>query len=204
MTFSTIVALFGTMFVLAIIPGPSVFAVVARSMASGFAHGLVTTIGIVVGDFIFIFLAIFGLWTIAETMGSVFFLIKYIGSAYLIYLGIGIWMSKSKNKEIEGVKELSWVSNFLCGLFITLSDAKAIIFYVSFFPLYLDLSNISIIEIGVILLIVTVAVGGAKIAYAYLADKTRFLFKSSKIQKVMRILAASTMIGTGILLIVKN
>ena len=60
MTFSSIAALFGSMIVLAIIPSPSVFAVVARSIASGFTHGFVTVIGIVVGDFIFITLAITG------------------------------------------------------------------------------------------------------------------------------------------------
>jgi threonine/homoserine/homoserine lactone efflux protein len=50
MTFSSIVALFGAMFILAIIPSVSVLAVSARSAASGLIHGVFTTIGIVVGD----------------------------------------------------------------------------------------------------------------------------------------------------------
>lgn len=48
MTIGNMASLFGTMFVLSVVPGPSVFAVAARSIASGFAHGLITILGIVV------------------------------------------------------------------------------------------------------------------------------------------------------------
>ncbi|MEM9265832.1 MAG: LysE family translocator [Cyanobacteria bacterium P01_F01_bin.13] len=203
MALNSILALFGTMFVLAIIPGPSVFAVVARSAASGFMHGAVTTVGIVVGDFIFILLAILGLWTIAETMGSVFLGVKYLGSVYLIYLGIMTWRSKPRKAEVEAIKELSWVSNFTCGLLITLSDPKAVLFYAGFLPAYLDLSHISVIQTGLIMLIATVAVGGAKLVYTYLANKARFLFRNTRVQLVINGLAGLTMVSTGIFLAVK-
>ncbi|HBE31773.1 MAG TPA: hypothetical protein DD990_10680, partial [Cyanobacteria bacterium UBA11368] len=51
---------------------------------SGFIHGVFATIGIVLGDIIFIIIAIWGLSFLAETMGNLFVLIKYIGGAYLI------------------------------------------------------------------------------------------------------------------------
>ncbi|MEM9979749.1 MAG: LysE family translocator [Cyanobacteria bacterium P01_D01_bin.2] len=201
MSFSSILTLFGTMFVLAIIPSPSVFAVVARSVASGFIHGAITSVGIVVGDFIFILLAIVGLWTIAETAGSVFFLVKYAGAAYLIYLGITPWLSKPRHtQEIEDLKEVSWLSNFMCGLLITLSDPKAVLFYAGFLPAYLDLSSISGAETGIVLLSATVAVGSAKLMYAYLADRARLLFRHGWVQTAINILASSVMIGTGIFL----
>lgn len=201
MSLSSILPLFGTMFVLAMIPSPSVFAVVARSIASGFIHGAITTVGIVAGDFMFILLAILGLWTLADT--SAFFLVKYLGSAYLIYLGIATMRSLPRHQTIEGVEELSWLSNFMCGLLITLSDPKAILFYAGFLPAYLDMSSISFPDTVVILLSATVAVGGAKIAYAYLADKTRFLFRNDRVQTVINGLAGFVLIGTGILLAVK-
>ena len=201
MSFSSILTLFGTMFVLAIIPSPSVFAVVARAVASGFIHGAITSIGIVVGDFIFILLAIVGLWTIAETAGGVFFVVKYAGAAYLIYLGISTWLSKpSHTQDIGDLKEVSWLSNFMCGLLITLSDPKAVLFYAGFLPAYLDLSSISGPETGIVLLSAAVAVGSAKLIYAYLADKARLLFSRGWVQTAMNILAGSVMIGTGIFL----
>lgn len=204
MTLNSIAALFGTMIVLAMLPSPSVFAVVARSMASGFTHGLVTAIGIVVGDFIFITLAICGLSAIAETMDSLFVIVKYFGSVYLIWLGINLWRSQSKFVEVQAIRELSWLSNFLTGLFITLSDPKAILFYVSFFPAFLDLSQVSVSDIGIILMITAIAVGGSKLGYAYLADRARVLFKSSRAKRGINIIAGTVMIATGIFLVSKT
>lgn len=203
MTVSNIIALSGSMFVLAIIPGPSVFAVVARSIASGFSHGFITTIGIVAGDFIFILLAIYGLWAIAETLEGLFFLVKYLGGAYLIWLGTGLLRSKPTAVEVEGVNEISWWSNFLCGLFITLGDPKAILFYMSFLPAFVDLSSIDSLDTGFIMLSAMFAVGGAKLGYAYMAHKARVLFKKGRSKRVINFSAASVMMGTGIFLIVK-
>ncbi len=204
MTLSSTAALFGAMFVLAILPGPSVFAVVARSIASGFTHGLVTVLGIVAGDRIFIIFVVCGLWSIAETMSSLFILVKYLGCAYLIWLGMGLLKSQSKSVEVQGIKELSLVSNFLCGLFITLGDQKAIIFYISFLPAFLEMSSVSVFDAGIIMIVATIAVGGAKLVYAYMADKSRLFFEKFWAKKGMNITAGSVMIGTAIFLVVKT
>ncbi|MFC1665800.1 LysE family translocator [Pseudomonadota bacterium] len=204
MTFSSIAALLGAMIVLAIVPGPGVFAVVARSIASGFAHGFVTTMGIVVGDFVFILIAIFGLSTIAEMMSSLFVFVKYLGGAYLIWLGIELFRSKTNSIEIEGIEESSWLSNFLSGLLITLGNPKAILFYLSFFPAFLDLARLSIVDTGIIMLVATFAIGGVMLVYAYLADKARTLFAGSSAKSKINKTAGSIMIGTGTLLIAKT
>lgn len=204
MTFSSTATLTGALFFLAIVPGPSVFAVVGRSIESGFIHGFVTVLGIVAGDLIFILSAVYGLWSIAETASSLFALIKYLGSAYLIGLGIALWRSNSKTAEVSDVKKLSWLSEFLCGLFITLGDPKAILFYMSFLPAFLDLSNISIIDTGIIMVVATVSVGGAKLIYAYTADKSRLLLRSPRAKKGINIMAGSVMISTAIFLVAKT
>ena len=204
MTLSSIAALFAAMITLAMIPSPSVFAVVARAIASGFTHGAISTMGILVGDFIFIVLAICGLATIAEKMESLFILVKYLGGAYLIWLGISLSRSKSEAVELTGIKETSWLSSFLSGLFITLSDPKAILFYMGFFPAFIELSQISLVDVTLILAIATIAVGGSKLGYAYMADKSRLLFKSSQAKKAMNIIAGSVTMGTGIFLIGKT
>ncbi len=198
MTLSSTVALFGAMFVLAIIPSPSVFVVVARTIESGFIHGLVTVLGIIAGDLIFIILALYGLGFIAETMSSLFI---YLGSAYLIWLGIGLWRTKSV--EIQEIKALSWSSHFLCGLFMTLGDPKAILFYISFLPAFLDLSNVSVFDTGIVIVVATLAVGGTKLGYAYMANKSRLLFESSRAKKGINMTAGAVMIGTGLFLIAK-
>jgi threonine/homoserine/homoserine lactone efflux protein len=191
------------MIVLAAIPSTSVFAVVSRTVASGFFHGFIIVIGIVIGDITFIIIAVYGLSVIAESMGSMFVLVKYLGAAYLIWFGIELWRTKSEPVQVDGIEEPSWLSNFMCGLFITLGDQKAILFYMGFFPAFVDLSNVSISDISIIMVVAAVAVGGVKLGYAYLADKTKLLFKSSRAKKGMNIMAGSAMIGTGIILVAK-
>ena len=185
MTFGSSVTLFGAMVVLALVPSISVLAVTTRSAASGFIHGVSTTAGIVVGDVFFIILAIFGLSVLADTLGSLFVLVKYLGGTYLIWLGITLWRSRPKAVEEDGVTESSLLSSFLAGLFITLGDQKAILFYLVFFPAFVDLSTLSYLDAGIIILIAIIAVGGVKLAYAFMADRARLLFKRSDAIKRM-------------------
>jgi threonine/homoserine/homoserine lactone efflux protein len=203
MTFSSMVALFGAMLVLACIPSVSVLAVSTKSATSGFIHGVFTTVGIVVGDIVFIIIAIWGLSLLAETMGSLFVLIKYLGGVYLILLGIGLWRSKSKNLEGQEVVKSSLMSSFLTGLLITLGDQKATLFYLGFFPAFLDLSQVSYFDTSIIIGITIVAVGGVKLGYAFMADRARLLI-SSKIRKVINIAASCVMTAVGVFLIIKT
>lgn len=202
MTFSSIVALFGAMVVLASIPSVSVLAVSTRSATFGFIHGVLTTIGIVIGDIIFIIMAIWGLSFLAETMGNLFVLIKYLGGAYLIWLGIGLYRAKSQDLGPEAVVESSLLSSFLTGLSITLADQKATLFYLGFFPAFLDLSQVSYVDTLIIMAITVVAVGGVKLGYAFMADRARVLV-SPKIRKGINTVAGCVMIAVGVFLLVK-
>lgn len=204
LTLSNMAALFGVLVVGALIPGVSVLTVSARSAASGFIHGVFTTIGIVIGDIVFILLAIFGLSVLADTMGNLFILIKYLGGAYLIWLGISLWRSKSKTIEAEESIKSSLLSSFLIGLFITLGDLKAILFYLGFFPAIVDLSTISIFDTSIIVIIAIFAVGGVKLFYAYMADRASMLLKNSDAIRIINMIAGTIMIGIGIFIMMKE
>ena len=203
MTITSMVSLFVALVILAVIPGPGVFTVVARSMASGFFHGLVTVFGIVFGDYIFIILSVYGLSALASTMGGIFTLIKYAGAAYLVWLGIKLLLTKYSSVEVKPIIELSFFSNFIAGLATTLSNPKAILFYVSFFPAFINVQSVTVIEIGQLLLVATMAVGSVMAAYAYAASKASLLFKSSRAAKTLNVTAGSIMVGSGVLLATK-
>ena len=204
LTLSNMAALFGVLVVGALIPGVSVLTVSARSAASGFIHGVFTTIGIVIGDIVFILLAIFGLSVLADTMGNLFILIKYLGGAYLIWLGISLWRSKSRTIEAEESIKSSLLSSFLIGLFITLGDLKAILFYLGFFPAIVDLSTISIFDTSIIVIIAIFAVGGVKLFYAYMADRASMLLKNSDAIRIINMIAGTIMIGVGVFVMMKG
>ncbi len=192
------------MIVLAIIPSVSVLAVSARAAAFGFSHGLFTAFGIVAGDAIFILIAVYGLSFVAEAMGEQFKLIQYIGGAYLIWLGISLWRADARTRNSDTVAQSSWGSSFMTGLLITLGDQKAILFYLGFLPAFVDLRLITAIDTLLIILIATIAVGGAKLVYAYLADRASLVFKNTRAIQVLNTFAAGVMVVVGIALLLKT
>ena len=191
------------MFLLAITPGPGVFATISRALSSGFLNASFVVIGIVIGDIIFLLLAIFGLSAIASILGDFFILVKYLGGIYLLFLGYKILTSKEQETNLKGIYELSWKKNFLTGLIITLSNPKVILFYLGFLPTFINLQTLTAIDIFIISTVVTIVLGGVMLAYAYSASSAKNLFKSKSSKRKMNIAAGSVMISAGAVLIIK-
>jgi threonine/homoserine/homoserine lactone efflux protein len=199
------ITLFVIMAVLAALPSASVALVIARSATLGVANGIAVSAGIVLGDLIFILLAIFGLSVVAEAMGGMFMLIKYLGAAYLLWLGFSLLTSKSSititvDKKI-GKRNLA--TSFLAGLFLTLGDIKAIIFYVSLFPVFINLSMLHLADILIIISVMVASVGGVKALYAFSATKLASMARNHKLDNAARKTAGSFMVGAGSWLIIK-
>jgi threonine/homoserine/homoserine lactone efflux protein len=136
------------MLFLAASPGPGVFATTARAMASGFKPSLAVIWGIVLGDIIFLLFAAFGLSVVARALGNLFFIVKICGGAYLVWLGIKIWLQKPEtiqNHQNSNTRS-NW-GHFASGLIITLSNPKVILFYCGFLPTFLDLSALTIVDL---------------------------------------------------------
>jgi threonine/homoserine/homoserine lactone efflux protein len=200
-TLTNMVLLFGAMAVLAAVPSISVLAVSARSASFGFVDGAFTAMGVVVGDILFILLAMFGLALLVEALGSMFFIVKYLGGVYLIWLGIALWRSEARATEIGSATGSSLQSSFMTGLLITLGDQKAVLFYLGFLPVFIDVSAVTYLDAGVVLGITILAVGGVKLVYAYAADRTSALFRG-KAGEAMTVIVACLMIAAGTFIMV--
>jgi threonine/homoserine/homoserine lactone efflux protein len=204
MSIDSLFALFGAMIILAIVPGPAGFAIIARSFSSGKLQAFYMTVGIVLGDYIFIVLALFGLSALAEVMGTAFFIIKYLSAAYLIWLGVQLLRTKAKSIDIETSKDSSLISNLLTGLFITLGNPKAIIFYVGFFPAFINVNEVTFYDTSLIMLAATLAFGSVNMCYSLLAVKAKNTFKSPNATTVINKTAGTIMVSTGALVAIKT
>lgn len=204
LTFHSLAALFAAMTVLAAVPSVSVLAVTARSAASGFLHGLYTTLGIVVGDIVFIFIAIFGLSFLAESWSGLFILLKYLGATYLIGLGILLWRANGQAITVSGVGATAspW-SSFLAGLLITLGDQKAIFFYLGFLPAFVDLSTLTRLDTVLLVATATVTLLGVKLVYAGLAARAGLHFAPG-IGQWMNRAAGGVLVAVGLYLLAKG
>jgi len=200
MTALSITAFAGAMFLLAITPGPGVFATVARALASGFAHASVVVLGIVVGDLVFLLLAIYGLAAVAALLGGLFTLVKLCGAAYLIWLGVRLWRGKAAATTTTAIAETSWFANLTSGLLITLGNPKVILFYLGFLPAFVDLATLSTMDVLIIAGVVSLVLGATMLGYAYAASRTRQLFASPKAKSLLNRTSGSVMIATGAVL----
>ncbi len=204
MTIPTLLAFGAAMFLLAASPGPGVFATVARALASGFSHAAVLVLGIVVGDLIFLLLAIYGLASMAEILGSFFTFVKYAGGLYLIWLGSKIWGSLSETPSVQGVQELSWKKNFTNGLLITLANPKVIFFYLGFLPTFVDLRSLTQLDVLAISIVVTTVLASVLLSYAWAASRAGQIFKSKKTLKAINRCAGGVMMTAGCTILLQD
>lgn len=189
---------------LAAMPSASVALVVARSASAGRASGAAAAFGIVAGDLLFIAMALLGMSLLAGWIGTLFSLVKYVGGAYLIYLGISLLRSKPLLRMQRSAPATpSLLTDFLAGLALTLGDIKAILFYASLFPMLVDMRNIGITDIVLIALITTITVGGVKIVYVVLATHIVDRLRGTLSSEIPRKFGGVLMIGCGSALIAK-
>lgn len=193
------------MLVLAASPGPGVFATTARAMASGFRPALAVIWGIVLGDIIFLLFAAFGLSMVARVLGNLFFIVKICGGAYLVWLGIKIWLQKPElvQSHQNSATRSNW-GNFVSGLIITLSNPKVILFYCGFLPTFLDLSVLTIIDLAFVVVIITAVLSGVLITYAYLASRARRLFTNKRAVTRLNRAAGGVMVAAGVAIAVRS
>ncbi len=198
------ITLFGIMAALAAIPSASVALVVTHSVILGIANGLAVSVGIVAGDLVFIILVILGLTFIAETLGGLFIVVKILTALYLLYLGFSLLKTNNSPKiTVDNRDKNSLAASFLAGFLLTLGDIKAIIFYASLLPVFIDLSAVKTPEILSVILITIFSVGSIKIIYAVFAIKVAAYAQNMKIENTIRKIAGALMLVTGSYLIIK-
>lgn len=169
------------LFFAGLLPSISSLTVLSRAATSGFSYGALTALGIVLGDIIFILIAIYGLSILAGNVTSLLSLLKFLGAVYLIWLGTMQWQSKVNSINRKKLDKSTLWSSLLTGLFITLADQKAILFYLGFFPALLDLSTITHLDTIIIISIAVTALGCAKLCYAYMGKKSVVFINNEKI-----------------------
>jgi len=141
---------------------------------------------------------------IAQTLGSFFVVVKIIGGAYLIFLGLKIWRSKPPSARQTNQKNGLKYGNYLTGIVITLSNPKVILFYCGFLPTFMDLPSLGLFDICIAAVTVSVVLSSVLIFYAYIANRARQFFASPRSVKRLNRTAGGVMIATGVAIAVKS
>jgi len=201
MTLETIIAYALAITLFASIPGPGVFAVVAQAIARGPWPALVLLTGIIVGDIAYLVAAAAGLGLLAAQMGSLFVVVKYIGAAYLIWLGWKNWHARPLSAE---AKRPSSKLSLAGGFAISLSNPKVMIFYLAFLPTFLDITTITGTDIALLASITTAVSYAVLGAYIFGASKLRTAVTRPGPQKWFGRFSGAVMAGAGVLVATRN
>ena len=193
----SLAGLAAAMTVLALTPGPGVFATVASAISSGVPKTLGLICGLVTGDICYLLFAIFGLSMIAQSVGEFFIVIKIGAGIYLVYLGFRLIFQPSSQRGAPH-QTPSAGKTYISGLFITLSNPKVILFYCGFLPNFMDLPALTPMEIALTVLTVATVVTSVLCGYAILAAKASKALGEKNKGRALQNTAGGLMIATGI------
>jgi leucine efflux protein len=124
-----------TIIVFLAIPGPGNLALVTSTSKGGMKGGLAATLGVILGDQVLMWSAVAGVAALLHAYPDAFNAIQWLGAAYLAWLGIKMILAKP---GAAPVLNITAGHDLRQALMITLLNPKAILFYMAFFPLFVD------------------------------------------------------------------
>lgn len=172
MTLSALGLFAGAIFFIAISPGPTVIALVARVITHGGVSVIPFTLALWIGEAAFFTLAVLGLAAFLHQFAWSFVIIKCVSVIFLTYLACKMWFNE--HKEAEALPEASspW-KLFLTGLAVTFTNAKVIAFYLALLPAVLDFAHITIGDWATLTLTLVAVLASIDIFYIVLAEIAR-------------------------------
>ncbi|SFO69349.1 LysE family translocator [Enterovibrio norvegicus] len=194
-------------FIFVITPGPGIFALVARAMTRGAKDCWALASGMVLSDLVYLILACFGLATIAENYATLFVVIRYVGAAYLIYLGYKMFVALPQAQDLADqseTKHSGHVAAFIQGFLISASNPKVILFYIAFLPTFMDLTVLSLGDVALAVVLACFALMSGAMLMAFGAARMARMLKTEAAQRKLNRCAGSVMIGAGAYLAVSR
>ncbi|MBC2860473.1 LysE family translocator [Stappia sp. 28M-7] len=123
------------------IPGPATLLTVARATTSGTRVGISTGAGIAAGDLVHTVMAVVGLSAIIATSAVLFSIIKYLGAAYLIYLGIRALFERPSTDLSAGTRAIGAAAAFRQAVLAEVLNPKTALFFLAFLPQFVKPEN---------------------------------------------------------------
>ncbi|AVK85132.1 lysine transporter LysE [Lysinibacillus sp. B2A1] len=121
-----------------LIPGPAVIITITQTLKSGKKNGVFTALGIGLGDLVHTLAAVLGLSAILMKSATAFEVVKYIGVAYLVYLGIQMLLTKPQKIEQPTVEQSPASTSFRQGFLAEILNPKTALFFLAFLPQFVQ------------------------------------------------------------------
>ncbi len=183
-------------------PGPDIIYILSKTIAQGKKIGIASSLGVCSGALVHVCAAALGLSAILATSAVAFSVVKYIGAAYLIYLGIQALRSKGISFDIpvkKGAEITAWKA-FRQGALVDILNPKVAVFFMAFLPQFvrpeLGHDSAQILGLGVLVILVAVVVESLIVLTA--AQTTNFFRRNRRFSVWLDRLLGSVLVGLGI------
>jgi len=201
MSFHFILLYTMTVFIASIIPGPSMLLAITHGMQHGARKTMVSAMGNVVVTFIQASISVAGLGTILMASESVFYIIKWTGAAYLIYVGTAMMFSSQTALtpvEKDSDKRITPSKMFIQSAMVTAGNPKAILFFTAIFPQFINPRTNFVHQYILLMVILNIVAFICFMIYALGGQKIVSLFSRADVGKRINRIIGGTFIGTGI------
>jgi len=122
-----------------LIPGPTIILVISYSLLRGRQAVIALVLGVGLGDLTAMSLSFLGVGVLLQTVTTAFYLIKWLGAAYLIWLGIKMWCSASEFTDLDKkTRNHAWREIFSSAYITTALNPKSIVFFLAFIPQFIE------------------------------------------------------------------
>lgn len=189
--------------VLLAIPGPTILLVISYALAHGRKAAGSTVAGVALGDFTAMTASMIGLGALLATSATLFTVLKWVGAAYLVYLGIKLWRAPVSTDAVDDVVADTSRERpfriFLHTYVVTALNPKSIIFFVAFLPQFFDTSRPVLGQMVVFEVTFLVLATLNAALYGFLASMARKTIRKPSIQRAVNRVGGSLMIGAGAL-----
>ncbi len=198
MSFETWLAFAVASSILLVIPGPTILLVVSYALGQGWRAAWPLAVGVALGDLTAMTLSMLGVGALLMASAHIFTVLKWIGAAYLVYLGVKLFRAGgafNAQPRTDATPPLSMIGH---AWLVTALNPKGLTFFIAFLPQFLDPARsfwqqMAIFETTFIALAFANAIG-----YALLASRARSVFSSAGTIRAFNRVGGGLLVGAGI------
>jgi threonine/homoserine/homoserine lactone efflux protein len=185
--------------VLLIIPGPTIALVVGYALGEGRRAALAIVAGVALGDFTAMTLSLLGVGALLAASSELFMALKWIGAAYLVYLGIRLWRAPVSDGDLTPVDHRSPWTMMAHAYAVTALNPKSILFFIAFVPQFMDPAR-PLLQQAMILIGTFVALAALNAGlYAVLASRAGAAIRRPRVRRIVNRVGGGVLIGAGAL-----
>jgi homoserine/homoserine lactone efflux protein len=184
---------------LCVTPGPAVLMVIAQGLRRGVPAGLSATLGILAGNTFYFALSATSLGALIAASYEMFLVVKWVGAAYLIWLGIAMFRGRSSPLSVDPARPARLLRVFAYGVALQLANPKALLFFVALLPQFIDPAQRVMPQIVILGVTSVVLEFLALLAYSVAASRCSVVVMRSRFARMTDRVAGSCLIGAGLL-----